>query len=239
MTLQIKFNPTSELAGLVVPPPKPARLYIPDWYKKIPAFDTKTPKIDETGTANRTLKTCMPFADGMTAGYIQETWMDISIQYEVLENGEGRLQYNYPSQPAIMKMRETFPNIKLGDEFYPFEFTFHPAWVPELPKGWSMLYTHPVNQLNLPFQMLTGIVDNDGFTHSEQGSNMPFYIKKSFTGIIPKGTPIVQMIPIKREAWESSINPYSEHDQIKKTFVARQYFWGGYKKLYWNKKEYN
>ncbi len=37
--MNIEFIPVSKEAELVVPPPKPAKLYVPKWYKDIPAPD--------------------------------------------------------------------------------------------------------------------------------------------------------------------------------------------------------
>ena len=175
--------------------------------------------------------------DSLSSGYIQETWQDISIETKEVRPGAVEIRYNVPTEPNIMSLRNEL-NMPVPDDFYPVEFTFHPAWIPELPKGWSMLYITPFNRLDLPFQMLSGVVDNDAFTQSEEGSNMPFYIKKSFSGIIPKGTPIVQMIPIKRESWQSAPQEYSARKQSKIITLARQHFWGGYKKTFWTKKDY-
>lgn len=233
----IKFNPVSKLVEDTVPPPRPAREYFPDWYKKAPAFEGNTPEIDSAGVVNKSLKLCVPFMDSLSAGYIQETWQDILIEsVEVMPNS-FQLRYSFPTEPAIINLRDKV-HVSLGDEFYPTEFTFHSPWMPELPKGWSMLYVTPFNRLDLPFHVLSGIIDSDGFTQAEPNSNMPFYVKKSFSGILPKGTPFVQMIPIKRESWESSPQPYSEDNWRKVIRLSQQYFWGGYKKVFWHKKTY-
>lgn len=233
----VKFNPTSTLVEDVVPAPKPARNFMPNWYKKTPAFSGNKPTVKDNGVANTTVKMCMPFVDSMNAGYIQESWQDININIEEEGDGKFKLNYSFPSKPNIIDMRES-PNIPLSSDFYPFEFTFHPPWIPELPKGWSMLYVHPLNRFDLPFQFLSGFVDSDSFTQSREYSNMPFYIKSNFTGIIPKGTPMVQMIPVKRSDWKSSIKNYSEREQSKITNIVRQKFWGGYKNNFWSKKIY-
>jgi hypothetical protein len=34
---------------------------------------------------------------------------------------------------------------------------------------------------------------------------MPFFLIKGFTGVIPAGTPYAQLIPFKRENWESTV----------------------------------
>ena len=36
--------------------------------------------------------------------------------------------------------------------------------------------------------------------------NFPFFIKEGFTGLIPYGTPIVQIIPFKRDDWKSKFS---------------------------------
>jgi hypothetical protein len=237
--VNIKFNPVSKLVEDIVPVPKPARNYLPEWYKNIPAFENNDASLNLDGTANRTVKMCMPFLDSMTSGYIQETWQDIEIELTKVSDSQMSVKYIYKTEPDIMGARQKTSGIVQSGEFYPIEFTFHPAWTPELPPGWSMLYVHPLNRLDLPFQVLSGIVDSDSFTHSEAKANIPFYIKKSFSGVIPKGTPLVQMIPIKREEWHSSVQAYNEELQFEQTATMRQQAWGGYKKAFWKKKKYS
>jgi hypothetical protein len=190
------------------------------------------------GTTNRTVKMCMPFLDSMTSGYIQETWQDIEIELTKVSDSQMSVKYIYKTEPDIIGAREKTSGIVQSGEFYPIEFTFHPVWIPELPKGWSMMYMTPQNRIDLPFQFLSGIVDNDEFTQSEERSNIPFYIKKSFSGVIPKGTPLLQMIPVKRENWEAIANEYNEELQNETIKTVREQPWGGYKKHFWTKKNY-
>ncbi len=99
-----------------------------------------------------------------------------------------------------------------------------------------MIYTHPFNRYDLPFLSLTGIIDNDTY-YMENLANHPFFVREGFVGIIPKGTPMLQMIPIKRDRWSSKFEKYDEDLKIRFQDL-RKYFTDGYKKLYWNKKEY-
>jgi hypothetical protein len=237
----IKFNPCSEQISLIVPPPQPARVYIPEWYKSIPSFATNgnKPAFDRSnGKANATIRHCMPFADSLTTGYIQESWQDMAFDLKPDENGEENLNYYTPGAPNMVSVRKNVQTQFSKDEFYPVEFTFHPPWSPQLPKGWSMIYTTPFNREDLPFRVTTGIVDSDGYTHAGLFSNLPFYLKQGFSGVIPKGTPLFQMIPIKRENWEREIMPYEKESIEKINTPIRNFFWGGYKKLYWEKKSY-
>jgi len=84
----------------------------------------------------------------------------------------------------------------------------HYAWKSlfniQTPKGYSILISHPHNRFDLPFTTLSGIVDSD---MTMARGNLPFFLKSGFEGIIPVGTPIYQVMPFKRENWQS------EHDK--------------------------
>ena len=89
------------------------------------------------------------------------------------------------------------------------------------PKGYSVLFCHPLNRFELPFQTFSGVVETDEYN---QGTHFPFYIKKLNVGeiiIIKKGTPIVQIIPFKRENWKIMHMPFS---QKLMDFIQKQNF---------------
>ncbi len=71
---------------------------------------------------------------------------------------------------------------------------------------------------------------------------MPFFINQSFFGTIPKGTPIVQMIPFKRDNWESEYNIIEINEMLEKNFENskqyRQPNGGVYKNQVWEKRTY-
>ena len=61
----------------------------------------------------------------------------------------------------------------------------------------------------------------------------------TFEGLIPKGTPIAQVIPFKRDSWEMEIG--STEDQKSSHQIRLQLeskFFDIYKTMWWNKKEY-
>jgi hypothetical protein len=236
----IKFNPVSEITRLSVPAPKPAREFMPEWYKSIPAFQDGKPSFNKSvGITDRTIKMCMPFADSLSIGYIQQSWQEINFVIEEVEPGVNSFNYYYPTKPDIVGVREQGKNhYPIPQEFYQFELTWHPVWIPELPEGYSAIITHPFNRTDLPFYTLTGIVDADTYNQSEEGSNLPFLLKSGFTGIIPIGTPMYQIIPFKREDWTSESNEYNKEAQTNSVQKLRQNFWGGYKKNHWVKKNY-
>jgi hypothetical protein len=240
MTLKVKWIPASKEVELVVPHPKPAKLYIPEWYKKAtpPASEKKYEFSSPGQVKNLGVKACAPFQDALTHGYIQETWTD--IHFSISEDGESVLEYNYPVGPPIMSHRDASlkTNFLIPEGYYSNEFTWKEPWIPVLPDGYSMLYTTPLNNFSLPFLSVSAILDSDKY-HHEYGGQAPFLLKKGFKGVVPCGTPMYVMIPIKRESWVSEALEFNHEDNLKKSHELRKYIANGYRKMFWQKKEFN
>jgi hypothetical protein len=227
---KIDFYPTSKDAELFVPAPKPALSYLPDWYKKIRITDGK-PVFKDGEIKNMTVKSCMPYFDALVAGYIQETWCDIHISFS-----QGNLEFNYSHGPEIISFREKV-STKISDRFMPFEFVWAMPWMPKLENGYSSLIVSPINNFSLPFVNTGGVIDSDLFYQSNSAM-YPFYIYKDFSGIIPCGTPMYQIIPIKRESWNSSAKNFNENNSAKSVYQIKKIFYGGYKKFFHKNKIY-
>lgn len=68
-------------------------------------------------------------------------------------------------------------------------------WMLEIPKGWGMFFTHPVNRNDLPFQTLPGLVDLHAFR--DFPVNFPArWVDPDFRGTLKAGTPIAQGFPV-------------------------------------------
>ena len=67
--------------------------------------------------------------------------------------------------------------------------------------------------------------------------SLTFFIKNSFSGIIYAGTPIAQLIPIKRENWEliENKNLKQKGDSM---YIDSSLTKNFYKTNLWNRKEY-
>jgi len=229
----IQFIPSSEETSIVVPHPKPAKNYMPDWYKEIAnPLHNGSVGIDENGALENTnLKMCMPFLDTLTSGYIQETWCDIYFSQE-----NNNLLYRYTTQPEILSIREK-SDLNVGQEYYNSELIWKTPWITKTPPGWSSLIVHPLNRFDLPFFTVSGIIDTDKFNHSSFGA-LPFYVKSSFQGIIPAGTPMFQIIPFERSKWVSEIKEFNNEVNRKKFHDVKRKFFGFYKHEMWVKKTY-
>lgn len=203
----------------VVSPPISSKSTVPDWYKKIRP-NKELPN----------LKSCIPFLDSLIGGYTQVTWADIEIVA-----GPDAPTTSVTSSVSILSRRKT-PSVPTTDDYYKIEFTWVRHWIPLLPEGYSVLLTHPLNRLDLPFTTLSAIIDLDtSFPHTI--GKIPFYLKKNFTGTIPAGTPMFQMFPMRREPWESVIKDFDPELAEKDTARVNSFT---ERKLYkHHKKEYN
>jgi hypothetical protein len=222
-------NPEGVLAK-----PKPASEYIPEWYKKAKSYTSpdgkKAPRLDNGPYS--TIKKCMPVWDLMTAGYIIETPYDIYVR----QTPEGPyFQWNEMKAIAFQSM-EQFQNHPYSRDINYAVRIVHP-WSIKTPKGWSVLICEPQHHEPTPIITANGIVDTDEFS-------MPFnmFIKlrdPNFEGMIPAGTPFVQVIPFKRENWTSELG--GEREKKKYAFDARKFgtvFFDRYKRFWWQRKEY-
>jgi hypothetical protein len=92
-----------------------------------------------------------------------------------------------------------------------FLIKFHNLWTIEAPEGYAVLFTHPLNRVDLPFTTLTGIVDcdryHDNWIHFPARWNDP-----NFSGVLPKGTPVAQCVPVKRESWVLDTGPFTAEE---------------------------
>jgi hypothetical protein len=209
----------------------PAKAHVPEWYKKIPKWENGEIFTNEKGF-QKTLKQCMPFLDSLTTGYMIVLSHDIYVKNN---NGIPYLSWQKTKFPP--SWRSNVANNELVPfNHYPLEYTWHPSVANVIPLGYSMLFTHPLNRHDLPFTTLSGIID--GGLVTDPTGNIPFYIKKGFEGLIPQGTPIIQIIPFLQQDWTSKkINGLlkkGEHNNEASSSLIS----GWYKKTFWTRKKY-
>ena len=195
--MTIAFRCPPELES-ILPRPVPAVQGLPDWFKAMPqkAFN---PVLQNE---QLTLKRCPPFIDAMTAGFLMGLAADLEV-----ENGEFSWDRevptsalsSYPRSPIDFHDNAQVAGSPLYDEDQ-FIIKFNNFWTIELPPGYSLLVTHPINRRDLPFETLTGLVDADRyrdiFIHFPARWRDP-----DFSGVLPAGTPVAQCLPLKRDRW--------------------------------------
>lgn len=223
--------------------PNPSIFYTPNWYKTQKLFSNgenniikAEKKVEETGNWYATYKLCVPIVDSLTAGYTIELPADVLVM-----NTDKNGGYNpFLSWKVNFDVLDGQPGEGLGN--YPIPtgyngsfFRWKVNWQIITPPGYSLWITHPSHRHELPFFTLNGFVDTDKHPNP---LFLPFFIKNGFEGIIEEGTPIAQIIPIKRETWKSFDEKYSEQKSINFPNNVKLNFLRTYKNKYWTKKRY-
>jgi hypothetical protein len=216
---------------------KPSSEFIPEWYRlsksKMGSENSELNQYSPKVT-NSTFKKCTPFLDAMTSGYTVFLTADI----EVIEKDNGDPMILWRTDRSLITEHTTsqWDGLPVPEGYMSLVLKWHNQFILKSPKGYSLLFLNPINRFDLPFQTITGIVDCDKW---DGPVHFPFFIKKNFTGIITKGTPITQIIPIKRDNWKR------EHKRFNKDFsvTAAEKFYStikrSYKNNFWVKKEYS
>ena len=199
---------------------------IPEWYKLTPRW------VEVEGQQQPGLKHCAPFLDGLTLGYT--IVLSENIYVEQTPDGPVIRCKVEPSPVAVRSPMSTDP-MPPPSGYNPEHFIWQTLAAVHIPAGYSAIFTHPFNRFELPFITLTGIVDGDFYMH---GGNIPFYIKEGFEGVIPEGTPIMQIIPFLRENWVLKKNKYAWNIASLNTVGVDYKNGSWYRRKKWQKKIY-
>lgn len=177
----------------VIAAPVPAKRFLPDWFRKLPAIDTDARSAGDTGL---TVKRCMPFLDAMTTGWIIP--LAATVRMEISDDGakvdcgwdfDRVMASNHGAHQVRGNPHEPAPPCK-----------FHNYWTIQTPPGWSCLFVSPLNRPNGIFEIAAGVVDTDTY-RSE--IHFPFFATgKDGLYTLERGAPLAQVIPFRRDAAE-------------------------------------
>jgi len=236
----IKFYPHSEDAMLFSEPPSPATKFLPNWYKKTPAVIDNDSGL-KFGNANTTVKKCMPIFDLMTAGYIISAPCDIFID----ATNPERLTWSIPQTLASFKgdmfathAREQYSEMPIDYSRYHKDLLrIFPLWVVGTQSGYSTMFMQPAYADKTPLLAMQAIVDTDTFISDGYFS---FLVEKDFKGVIKQGSPLIQLIPFKRNDWKMEIASVEESEKKLKgqRLKVRSSFMNAYKNKFRHKKDY-
>ncbi len=217
--------------------PVPSLLNIPDWFKKL-----KHEKDHET------VKGCMPFLDAISAGYIIKNSTDFIIKNDGenswVEYSLGRNPTDYNINAANNhthhpKMQlEGSPLVKKNN--MPAFLKILNPWIIKTPPGYSCLFVNPLNNSDDRFEAIAGIVDTDIFRGQ---INFPISLnsdkyKNNFEHLVKRGSPIVQVIPFKRENWKMKITEEKDYTLNKFLAIWNTNFIRQYRDRIWQKKKW-
>jgi len=208
------------------PHPKPASRVIPEEYKDLKRFR-------DNDLHQPTVKTCMPFLDSMTMGYVmffeQDYLVDpIEGDFSVTPANREQNDFGYHSQAQLPEKWHTTTGKNAGK--------FHNKWLIKTPPGYSCLFLQPMNRLEKRFKIIEGVVDTDRYTSL---INFPFILlKKDKQFLLKKGEPMIQVIRFKRESYKMWSGFYYEKAHNKVLNLMQSKWLDKYKSYFWNKKNY-
>lgn len=205
LTVRLRCDPALEAH---LPPPLPARQTLPAWLKAMPMQAHS----DMHDAAVRTVKQCPPFLDAMRTGFV------MPLACEVRYAG-GAFTWDWdlpdpsvadhPRAPINFHAAAQVAGAPFGDSNL---LKFVGFWTVELPPGWSLLVTHPLNRDDLPFRTLSGLVDVDAF--HQVGLLFPArWLDPDTDRVLPRGTPVAQCIPVLRESMTLDVGPMQRPEQ--------------------------
>ena len=200
MTNKIKFHATQEVLD-AYPHPFPSVKALPEWFKSLPPSIDRHPK-------SSSVKRCIPFLEACSEGFIIPFYCDVWVraQNDNIEFEFAEKQLCDGMSPHSIEQVEGHPfeNMPFGT----IPLKFHNPWVIETPKGYSCYFMAPLNGMEKRFKLFDGVVDTDRYYNN---INFPFI----WTGgdgqfLIEKGTPLVQVIPFKRDVFKKEVGLVDE-----------------------------
>ena len=163
--------------------PRPAKHFIPKWFKDIPS------------DAKSTVKDCPSFPDYFSQGYIIPMWSDVKMSFvekvSKTELSASRFSFDTHANKQMLDYTKTAFNGIEGQ----FVFKANCPWRIITPKGWSVLQLPLFYHFNQEWSVLPGVIDTD--IHSEINQQILYHGNgKEVT--IKCGDPLVLYIPFKR-----------------------------------------
>lgn len=185
--------------------PKPAKSFVPSWFKSMPA------SVQTYDGIINTARSCPALPDYFSQGYIMPMWMD------------SELTYDQETQNFTTSSSKLFP-----------EWTFHPhsqfldhvdsssfgiktdivfkarcPWFAITEPGWSVLQLPIFYNFNKNWTVLPGVVDTD--IHHELNQQVLFHSNNEKI-TINAGEAFVLYVPFKRQKTKYEVRDNTEKD---------------------------
>jgi hypothetical protein len=191
--------------------PKSAKEYIPEWWKEAPTI--KTEKTWE-GSIPGNMKVCPSFSDYFTKGYIVPMWVDSHLYYDSdsgdwkWKTADGKFGWSSHSNSQYLDyVDHKFLN---KDSFFVFKIRL--PWYVFTTKGYSLYQLPTFFHFNEDFSVVPGVRDTD--VYHEMNVQLLIHSNKKEI-FIPRGTPLAQYIPFKREKTKYNIREATQKDLSK------------------------
>jgi hypothetical protein len=243
--MKIEFMASAENYD-ALPHPVPAAKAVPDWYKRLPR--SRNPETSQPASkmvwsdkergfvAGATMKECIPVRDYITAGYVIPLWSALVVSMD----DDGSSHFSWQGDDVLgVEGHPAYQTLATPLNWNDSERTtlklFSP-WLFKTEPGYSCLFFSPrYGEPNI--EILPAIVDTD----TQHEVNFPFVYrprKDARDYIIERGTPIVQILPFKRQEWSSSVTAIPESKIRGFNKFIRSFAMGGYRRFRHTKKTF-
>jgi hypothetical protein len=234
---KVTFMLLNEKIAKIALEPTPISAQIPEWYKHQPSMMEGVTK-PTLGQYPLTVKKCQAIFDAMTSGYVLKTPCDIFID-TTSDPIDVQVPQNLRFVQHVLLSAHAEPQVSHmpidNDLYINHILRIHPLWLVGTEPGYSTLFLDPMHSEVSGIAAVPGIIDTDKFYAD---GHLSFYVKKGFVGTIKKGTPMVQVIPFKRENWTHEIVDTDSDFIDEQRAVIRSTFKNGYRINCWEKKNY-
>jgi len=209
--------------------PKPCFKELPDWYVNTTNANklyktSKCPFVNQSGdfpTIFANIKTCPAVFDFLTSGYVISAWDNFVVRN--INNGlfvswqQTPIHAEKPDHVFMTHRTDLQIDGLRGAEEEPLYGGLHKLlspWFVQTPPGISLYITNPSQYRDKRFTTVDGIIHPDKHPMSLQWFfewNKPIIETSDFSLIdtklqyIKKGTPLIMVIPFRREKYKQSI----------------------------------
>jgi hypothetical protein len=211
------------------PPPIRTVQNMPTWLKQM------QPSMEVSGIGTVfMLKTCAPFFDALSSGYTLPLRGPVRFAWK---NDKDLEVVNLDFQGSGLAVDAQSELLHRGSPYSNnIVVKFLNYWVVKTPPGYSCLFLPVLNQYHLPFNVLAGVVDTDTYYVSVQFPSV-CTLQPGMQVTLERGTPLVQVIPFKREIWKAQIgsqDPQLAQAALEETARNKHH----YREQNWVKKDF-
>lgn len=209
--------------------PKPAKSFMPQWWKDIPFA------IDDT---DLTIKACPSYPDFFASAFVMRSWVNITFEDVSDENNDLKIKkfsdsrFGHWTEHPPSQMLD-YGDFKVGGRKVTMTVKAHCPWNIRTPKGYSVLQLPMTYEFNQNWSVMPGIIDTD--IHPQVNQQLLIHSNGEDI-VIKKGEPLAMYIPFKREKWKNIIKTVN-HDEYHylqdKSFriVSKHPKGGGYREM--------
>lgn len=180
--------------------PRIANKFLPEWWKTMPNY--LGVQNNDFNVKNRTTaKLCPSFAHWFNQGIIIPAWCDMTFRYDKTSdtyswlmggNGSPYSVEHHSNDQFLDYLQHNYQGRRAN-----FIFALQCPWRIITKRGWSVYQLPLLYHFEYNWSVMPGIINTD-ITH-EINQQILYFHENNEEVFIPKGTPLVQYIPFKRE----------------------------------------